>query len=158
MSEISSILKGFNSAGQPCGESAVSARTKRFSRSQLYGFQTAARWGYKKRDTKISILRSSILKAHLFGLIHRRSRPVITRGGESCRLFRIVVVIVLVIAAGMISWTSDVSLFEIDISGYFAAICDTRQHYDSSVDNAVYWAIELFSGQTYFRGTNSKCS
>src|SRR5262245_6550839 len=149
MSEISSILNGFNSAGQPCGESVVSARTKRFSRSQLYGFQTAARWGYKKRDTRTSILRSSILKAPLFGLIHRRSRPVITRGGESCRLFRIVVVIVLVIADGIISRTSEALVFEIRISRYCAAICDTRQHCATSVDNSVYGALELFPGRTY---------
>src|SRR5262245_12845615 len=128
MSESSSTLRGFTSAGQPCGESEVSARAKRFSSSQLYGFHTAARWGYKKRDTRISILRSSILKAPLFGLSHRRSWPVITRGGESCRVFKIVVVGFLVIAVGMISWTPEVSLFEIDISEYCAAICDTRQH------------------------------
>src|SRR5262245_8583356 len=96
------------------------------------------------------MLRSSNLKPPLFGLSHRRSRPVIRRGGESCRVFRIVVVGFLVISAGMISGTPEVSLFEIDISRHSAAICDTRQHCDSSVDNAVYWAIELFSGLTYF--------
>ena len=94
------------------------------------------------------MLRSSNLKTPLFGLSHRRSRPVITRGGESRRVFRIVVVAFLVIAVGIISWTPEVSLFEIDIFKHSAAICETKQHYDSSVDNAVYGAIELFSGQT----------
>ena len=54
----------------------------------------------------------------------------IVQPGESCRVFRIVVVALLVIAAGMISWTPEVSLFEIDISRHCAAICDTRQQCD----------------------------
>lgn len=74
------------------------------------------------------MLRSSNLKTPLFGLSHRCSRPVIARGGESRRVLMIVVVGFLVIAVGMISRTPEVSLFEIDISGHCAAICETRQH------------------------------
>src|SRR4249919_434283 len=103
MSETSSTLRGSSSAGQPCGESEVWAREKRFSSSQLYGFHTAERCGYRKRDTTMSVLRSSSLKTPLLGLIHRRSLPVITRGGESCRVLRAVVVVLRVIAAGITS-------------------------------------------------------
>src|SRR6516165_4934592 len=115
MSETNSTLRGSNSAGQPCGESVVSARVKRFSSSQLYGFHTAERYGYKKRDTTMSMLRSSTLKIPLFGLIHRRSLPVITWGGGSCRVFRVVVVAFLVLAGGTTSRTLEALVFEIDI-------------------------------------------
>jgi hypothetical protein len=61
-------------------------------------------------------------------LIHRRSLPVITRGGESCRMLRAVVVVLRVIAAGITSWTLEALVFEIDIFGYCAVICEARQH------------------------------
>ena len=65
--------------------------------------------------------------------------------------------VVLVIASGIISWTSEALVFEIDISGYCAAIRDTRQHSASSVDNSVYGALELFPGRTYLPEINSRC-
>jgi hypothetical protein len=80
----------------------------------------------------MSVLRSSSLKTPLLGLIHRLSLPVITRGGESCRVLRAVVVVLRVIAAEIPSWTLEALVFEIDIFGYCAAICETRQHCGSS--------------------------
>src|SRR5882724_1285880 len=133
MSETSSTCSGSSAAGQPCGESEVWAREKRFSRSQPYGFHIAERCGYRKRDTTLSVLRSSSLKSPLFGWIHRRSLPVITRGGASFRVLRAVLVVRSVIAAGVTSCTLEALVFEIDIFGYCAAICERRQHCASSV-------------------------
>jgi hypothetical protein len=62
-------------------------------------------------------------------LIHRRSFPVIARGGASLRVLRAVLVVRSVIVAGITSWTLEALVFKIDISGYFAAICEARQHH-----------------------------
>jgi hypothetical protein len=41
-------------------------------------------------------------------------------------------VVLHVIAAEITSWTLEALVFEIDIFGYCAAICETRQHCGSS--------------------------
>ena len=83
------------------------------------------------------------LKSPLFGLIHRRSFPVIARGGASFRVLRAVLVVRSVIAAEITSCTLESLVFEIDISSYCAAICEARQHCASSVDNSVGGALQL---------------